>query len=169
MRHLVFSFLLPCALLLAQRDIPPGSLNQPERLEWFRDQGFGLFIHWSVDSQTGVVISHSLAGADEAYTKRFFEELPKTFNPRRFEPKDWAALAKLAGIKYVVFTTKHHSGFAMWDTKTTDFGIMHTPYKHDLTREILDAFRAQGIAAGHHVGAAGEHADFDAARRRCGA
>jgi len=148
MRHLVLSFLFSSALLLAQRDIPPGSLNQPERLEWFRDQGFGLFIHWSVDSQTGVVISHSLAGADEAYTKRFFEELPKTFNPRRFEPKDWAALAKLAGIKYVVFTTKHHSGFAMWDTKTTDFGIMHTPYKHDLTREILDAFRAQGIAPG---------------------
>jgi alpha-L-fucosidase len=148
MRRLTLSFLLSSALLLAQRDIPPGSLNKPERLEWFRDQGFGLFIHWSVDSQTGVVISHSLAGADEAYTKRFFEELPKTFNPRKFEPKDWAALAKLAGIKYVVFTTKHHSGFAMWDTKTTDFGIMHTPYKHDLTREILDAFRARGIAPG---------------------
>ena len=148
MRRLVSVFLLSCALLLAQRDVPPGSLNKPERLEWFRDQGFGLFIHWSVDSQTGVVISHSLVGADEAYTKRFFEELPKTFNPRKFEPQDWAALAKLAGIKYVVFTTKHHSGFAMWDTKTTDFGIMHTPYPHDLTREILDAFRAQGIAPG---------------------
>jgi alpha-L-fucosidase len=148
MRRFSLSFLLSSALLLAQRDIPPGSLNRPERLEWFRDQGFGLFIHWSVDSQTGVVISHSLAGADEAYTKRFFEELPKTFNPRKFDPGDWAALAKLAGIKYVVFTTKHHSGFAMWDTKTTDFGIMHTPYKHDLTRDILDAFRAQGIAPG---------------------
>jgi len=134
--------------LWAQRDIPPGSLNKPERLEWLRDQGFGMFIHWSVDSQTGVVISHSLAGADEAYTRRFFEELPKTFNPRKFYPQDWAALARLAGIKYVVFTAKHHSGFTMWDTKTNDFGIMHTPYKHDLTREILDAFRGQGIAPG---------------------
>ena len=148
MRRLILCLLLSAVPLLAQRDIPPGSLNQPERLEWFRDQGFGMFIHWSVDSQTGVVISHSLAGADEAYTKRFFEELPKTFNPHKFEPNDWAALAKLAGIRYVVLTTKHHSGFAMWDTKTTDFGIMHTPYKHDLTREILDAFRAQGIAPG---------------------
>ena len=148
MRRLTLTFLLFSAPLLAQRDIPPGSLNKPERLEWFRDQGFGLFIHWSVDSQTGVVISHSLAGADEAYTKRFFEDLPKTFNPRKFEPRDWAALAKLAGIKYVVLTTKHHSGFAMWDTKTTDFGIMHTPYKHDVTRGILDAFRVQGIAPG---------------------
>jgi alpha-L-fucosidase len=147
MRRLTVSILL-CSALLAQRDIPPGSLNRPDRIEWFRDQGFGLFIHWSVDSQTGVVISHSLAGADEAYTKRFFDELPKTFNPRKFEPKDWAALAKLAGIKYVVFTTKHHSGFAMWDTKTTDFSVMHTPYQHDLTREILDAFRTQGIAPG---------------------
>jgi alpha-L-fucosidase len=148
MGRLTIFFLLCSALLQAQRDIPPGSLNRPDRVEWFRDQGFGLFIHWSVDSQTGVVISHSLAGADETYTKRFFEELPKIFNPHKFEPKDWAALATLAGIKYVVFTTKHHSGFAMWDTKTTDFGIMHTPYKHDLTREILDAFRAQGIAPG---------------------
>jgi alpha-L-fucosidase len=148
MRRFILAFLIFNSLLTAQREIPPGSLNKPERLEWFRDQGFGMFIHWSVDSQTGVVISHSLAGADEAYTNRFFEDLPKTFNPRKFDPKDWAALAKLAGIKYVVFTTKHHSGFAMWDTKTTDFGIMHTPYKHDLTRGILDAFRGQGIAPG---------------------
>ena len=148
MRLITLLLLLSIANLPAQRDIPPGSLNKPERLEWFRDQGFGMFIHWSVDSQTGVVISHSLAGADEAYTKRFVEELPKTFNPRKFDPRDWAALAKLAGVKYVVFTAKHHSGFAMWDTKTTDFGIMHTPYKHDLTRGILDAFRAQGIAPG---------------------
>lgn len=148
MRRLLTALLLFTGLLSAQRDIPPGSLNKPERLEWFRDQGFGMFIHWSVDSQTGVVISHSLAGADEAYTKRFFDDLPKTFNPRKFYPQDWAALAKLAGIKYVVFTTKHHSGFTMWDTKTNDFGIMHTPFKHDLTREILDAFRGQGIAPG---------------------
>ena len=107
-----------------------------------------MFIHWSVDSQTGVVISHSLVGADEAYTNRFFNELPKTFNPRKFYPQDWAALARLAGIRYVVFTAKHHSGFAMWDTKTTDFGVMQTPVRRDIVRETLDAFRAQGIAPG---------------------
>lgn len=134
--------------LLAQRDMPPGSLNKADRLEWLRDQGFGLFIHWSVDSQTGVVISHSLAGADDAYTRRFFDDLPKTFNPRKFYPQDWAALAKLAGIRYVVFTTKHHSGFTMWDSRTNDFGIMHTPFRRDITKEILDAFRGQGIAPG---------------------
>ncbi len=147
-RRILTATLLLAASAAAQNLTPPGSLNKPERLEWFRDLGFGLFIHWSVDSQTGVVISHSLAGADEAYTNRFYNGLPKTFNPRKFYPQDWAALAKLAGIKYVVFTAKHHSGFAMWDTKTTDFGIMQTPFRRDIVRETLDAFRGQGIAPG---------------------
>src|SRR5215472_352349 len=136
------------AAACAQEKLPPGSLNKPDRLEWFRDLGFGLFIHWSVDSQTGVVISHSLVGADEAYINRFFHDLPRTFNPRKFYPQDWAALAKLAGVRYVVFTAKHHSGFAMWATKTTDFGIMRTPFHRDVTREILDAFRGQDIRPG---------------------
>src|SRR5579885_268801 len=97
--------------------------NHPDRLEWFRDQGFGLFIHWSVDSQLGTVISHSLVGASEDYTRRFFDELPKTFNPRKFYPEDWAVLARLAGVRYMVFTAKHHSGFAMWPTRTTPYNI----------------------------------------------
>jgi len=122
--------------------------NRPERLEWFRDQGFGLFIHWSVDSQIGSVISHSMAGASEDYLRRYVSELPKTFNPRKFNPMDWAVLAKLAGIRYVVFTAKHHNGFAMFHTKTTGFGIGATPFRRDVTREILDAFRNQGIAPG---------------------
>ncbi len=129
-------------------EAPPGSLNQPDRLEWFRDQGFGLFIHWSVDSQLGVVISHSLVGASDDYTQRFFHDLPQTFNPDHFQPRDWAVLAKLAGVRYVVFTTKHHSGFCMFDTATTPFSIMHTPFHRDITAEVFDAFRAQGIAAG---------------------
>ena len=133
---------------LAQRSPQEGSLNKPERLEWFRDQGFGLFIHWSVDSQLGVVISHSLPGASGDFTRRFFTELPKTFNPHKFYPSDLASLAKLAGVKYVVLTAKHHSGFCLWDTKTTDFSIAHTPFKRDITAELLDAFRAQGIAPG---------------------
>lgn len=122
--------------------------NRADRLEWFRDQGFGLFIHWSVDSQLGVVISHSLVGASDDYVNRFYGELPKSFNPRKFNAPELAALAKLAGVRYVVFTAKHHSGFCMWDTATTDLNIMHTPFKRDATREILTAFRDQGIAPG---------------------
>src|SRR5215469_15666234 len=110
--------LLLAAPLLSQPSPQEGSLNKAERLEWFRDQGFGLFIHWSVDSQLGTVISHSLVGSSEDYTSRFFTELPKTFNPRKFHPEDWAVLAKLAGVRYVVFTAKHHSGFTMWNSRT---------------------------------------------------
>src|SRR5580704_14947275 len=117
---LVFFFLagLLCTSTCSAAEDDPelGSLNKPERLEWFRDQGFGLFIHWSVDSQLGVVISHSLVGASPEYTDRFFGELPKTFDPDQFHPLDWARLAHLAGVRYVMFTTKHHSGFAMFDT-----------------------------------------------------
>lgn len=134
--------MLTSALPGAQAD------NKPERLEWFRDLGFGMFIHWSHDSQIGSVISHSMVAADEAYLKRFIYELPQTFNPRKYHPEDWAALAKLAGMKYVVFTAKHHSGFCMFDTKTTDFNIMKTPFRRDITRELLDAFHKHGIAPG---------------------
>ena len=124
------------------------SANRPDRLEWFRDQGFGLFIHWGVDSQLGSVISHSLVGASGDYVQRYFDELPKTFNPHKFDPQDWAVLAKLAGMRYVVFTAKHHSGFCMFRTSTTKFGIMDTPFHRDITRDVLDAFRGQGIAPG---------------------
>ncbi len=136
------------ALLLTPLCLPAQTGNHADRLEWFRDQGFGLFIHWGVDSQLGSVISHSLAGASEDYVNRFYTELPKTFNPHKFDPQDWAVLAKLAGVRYVVFTTKHHSGFCMFRTATTDFSIFHTPYPHDIAGEIYTAFREQGIAPG---------------------
>ena len=122
--------------------------NKPESVERFMDMGFGMFIHWSMDSQLGAVISHSMAGASDDYLERFTTQLPKTFNPIKFNPKEWAVLAKLAGMKYVVFTAKHHSGFCMFDTKTTPFNIMNTPFERDATKEILDAFRAEGIATG---------------------
>ena len=145
-------FLLLCGrpLARAQSDVNPevGSLNKADRIEWFRDQGFGLFIHWSVDSQLGVGISHSLVGASEDYTNRFFTDLPETFDPSQFHPQDWARLSKIAGVRYVMFTTKHHSGFAMYDTATTSFGIMHTPFHRDITAEVFKAFREQGIAPG---------------------
>lgn len=122
--------------------------NKPERIEWFRDLGLGLFIHWSVDSQLTSVISHSMVGADEAYLKRYVEELPRSFNPKEFDPREWARVARLAGFRYVVFTAKHHSGFCMFETATTDFNIMNTPFGRDAAAEIAEAFRAEGIAVG---------------------
>jgi len=144
-------FLLAGALaasLFLSNPAPAQDRNHEDRVEWFRDQGFGLFIHWGVDSQLGSVISHSLVGASDDYVERYFSELPKTFNPHRFNPQDWAVLARLAGIRYVVFTAKHHSGFCMFQTASTSFGVFDTPFRRDITREILDAFRGQGIAPG---------------------
>lgn len=126
------------------------NLNKPERETWLRDTGAGLFIHFNVDAQLGIVISHSLVGASDDYIERYFGDLPKTFNPSSFNPREIAELAKLAGMKYIVFTTKHHSGFCFWDTKTTDFKITNTPYKKDLLKEFVDATRAVGLDVGFY-------------------
>ncbi|MDX2154589.1 MAG: alpha-L-fucosidase [Bryobacteraceae bacterium] len=143
MHRLLLAALLAAVSLCAQ--------NKPERLEWFRDLGFGLFIHWNVDAPLGAVISHSLVGASPDYVERYFTELPAYFDPKRFDPAVWARQAKLAGMKYVVFTAKHHAGFCFWPTKTTAFNVMNTPFKRDVTGEIIRAFREQGIAIGIYV------------------
>lgn len=122
--------------------------NRPERMAWFQSLGLGMFIHWSVDSQLGCVISHSLVGASADYAERFFRDLPKTFSPRHFEPHAWAVLAKVVGMRYVVFTAKHHSGFCMFETETTDFCVANTPYRRDITLQVIEAFREHGIAVG---------------------
>jgi len=125
-------------------------LNKPERLEWLKDAGFGMFIHFSFDSQLGIVISHSMAGASQDYLDRFIHELPKTFNPKDFSGEEIAIMAKLAGMKYMVLTTKHHSGYCLWDTKTTDFNILNTPYGTDLVKEYVEGCRKQGLAVGFY-------------------
>lgn len=151
---LLFSMLITAQILSAQtkESVEPGflDLNKPERLEWFKSLGFGMFIHFSFDSQLGIVISHSMAGASNDYINRFIHQLPKTFNPKDYSPEDIATLAKLAGMKYIVFTTKHHSGFCMWDTKTTDFNIMNTPYGKDLIAQYVEATRKAGLAVGFY-------------------
>jgi alpha-L-fucosidase len=124
--------------------------NRPERATWFQDQALGLFIHWSVDSQLGSVISHSMVGASRDYLDRYIAQLPETFNPTRFDPDEWARQAKVAGMRYVVFTTKHHNGFCMFETATTPFNIMNTPYGRDITRQVVDAFRQWGLGIGFY-------------------
>lgn len=142
MKRVAFACLLSFGVALAQ------GANRPDRVEWFRDLGLGLFIHWSLDSQLTSVISHSMVGADEEYLERYVTELPRSFNPKEFDPREWARVARLAGFRYVVFTAKHHSGFCMFETSTTDFNITNTPYGRDTAKEIAEAFRAEGIAVG---------------------
>ena len=136
-----------------------------ERLEWYKDQKLALMMHWGPYSQWGVVESWALSDEDSVWSRteidwvsdggefrRQYWELGKTFNPVRFQPEEWAALAAEGGFKYLVFTTKHHDGFCMWDTKTTDNRItgpecpFHTHRHADVCRDLFDAFRAKGMA-----------------------
>lgn len=126
------------------------NLNKPEREQWFASLGYGMFIHWSMDVRLGMVISHSMVGASEAYLEDYVNELPKLFNPVDFDAGKWAQEAKMAGMNYLVFTTKHHNGFCMYDTETTGFSIMNTPYGKDVTRQIVDACRKEGLAVGFY-------------------
>lgn len=151
-----FTLLLFAQVARAQNDVVTDAessdynLNKPERVEWFRNTGSGLFVHFSMDAQLGIVISHALVGASNDFEDRYFNELYKTFNPYRFNPEELATLAKLAGMKYIVFTTKHHSGFCMWDTKTTEFNITNTRYQKDILGEYVDATRAAGLGVGFY-------------------
>ncbi len=153
-RNIFFGLLIILNIFFAKTQAQPNpeflNLNKPERVEWFRNLGFGMFIHFSFDSQLGIVISHSMAGASDDYLNRFINELPKTFNPKDFDATEIVTLAKLAGMKYIVFTTKHHSGFCMWDTETTEFNIMNTPYGKDLLAEYVKATRDAGLAVGFY-------------------
>ena len=96
--------------------------------EW-QDLKFGFMMHWGIYAQWGVVESWSICnepwidrhGADYNEYKQAYQALNKTFNPKHFAPEQWAAAAKQAGMKYVVFTTKHHDGFAMFDTKYSQY------------------------------------------------
>ncbi|MFE6796063.1 alpha-L-fucosidase [Paenibacillus chitinolyticus] len=136
-----------------------------ERLEWFQDQKLGLMMHWGPYSQLGVVESWALSDADADWSrdgidwdvsaedlKREYFGLNRTFNPLRFQPELWAGLAADSGFKYLNFTTKHHDGFCMWDTRTTDYRVTHPDcpfhaHRHaDICGRLFDAFRAKGLA-----------------------
>lgn len=153
MVSLLILVLLPVcsnAQIMEHTNASSNNANKPEKLEWLQDAGFGMFIHISHDSQLGTVISHSLVGASDDYKDRFFNDLPNTFDPSEFDAYEIATLAKLAGMKYVVLTTKHHSGFCLWDTKTTGFNIMNTTYGKDLLKEYVEGVRKAGLKVGFY-------------------
>lgn len=119
--------------------------KREERTKWFKEARFGMFIHWglyAIPARGEWVRSVERIPAGE-YDK-FFDE----FDAKNYNPKEWAKLAKAAGMQYAVLTAKHHDGFCLYDTKYTDFNSMNAPCKRDLVREFLEAFRAEGIRVG---------------------
>ena len=103
---------------------------------------FGMFIHWGIYAQTGLQ-EQALARFD--MKNEDYEKLQQSFNPTLYDPEKWVALAKEAGMKYICFTTKHHDGFCMWDTKYTDYNIMNTPYGKDALKMLADACAKHGM------------------------
>lgn len=120
----------------------PTAANLASR-QAFQDSKFGLFIHWGVYSVLGdgewVMNNKKMTIAD-------YEKLPPQFNPTAFNAAEWVSLAKAAGMKYITITSKHHDGFAMFDSKTSDYDIIdRTPYKNDVLKMLAAECRKQGI------------------------
>lgn len=103
---------------------------------------FGMFIHWGFYSMLGL---HEQALARYGLDKTEYEKLKDSFNPTDYDPEKWVLMAKEAGMKYICFTTKHHDGFCMWDTKYTDYNIMNTPYGKDVFGMLAEACRKHGM------------------------
>ena len=122
--------------------------NTPERLEWYQDMALGMYLYWTVDAPFGMVNAHSVIGASPDYLRRYFTQLPAFFNPRHFDARWYARLAKLCYFDYVTVAAKNHNGFCMWDTATTDFNVMNSPYGNDILREYVEALREVDLPVG---------------------
>ena len=132
--------------------------SHQEKLKWWQEARFGMFIHWGPVSLKGKEIGWS-RGKEIPVAE--YDTLYKQFNPVNFNADEWVKLAKDAGMKYIVFTSKHHDGFCMWDTKYTDYNIMNSPFKRDVMKELADACRRQGMALGfYHSTCDWHHPDF---------
>ena len=165
--------MMAVALLLAAvgakaQYIPPVEEDVKARLAQWQDLKFGMFIHWGAYSQWGVIESWSLAPDDISWQYkarvqkdmdyfeyvRAYEQLKDSFNPTAFDPGKWADAARYAGMKYVVFTTKHHDGFCMFDTRQTDYKVtdegcaFHADPRANIAKEVFAAFRARDIKPG---------------------
>src|SRR5580698_5269528 len=149
------SFINPAFQLEAQQATAPPTpppdprqeATRTERMQWWRDARFGMFIHWGLYSVIG---RHEWAMENEAIPVKDYELLAKQFKPKPNAARDWAKLAKQAGQKYMVMTTKHHEGFCHFDTKLTDYCSPKQGPGRDLVREFVDAARAEGLRVGFY-------------------
>ena len=118
-----------------------------DNLEWWKDSRFGMFIHWGPVSLKGTEISWS-RGKEIQIEE--YDALYKHFNPVKFNALEWVQVAKAAGMKYIVFTSKHHDGFCEWNTKYSDYNIMNTPFHRDVMKELSEACKKEGMALGFY-------------------
>ncbi len=154
-KYTVYSIAFAVTFLMGCKEENKKATESP--IQIFSNARFGMFIHWDMSSVAGTEISWSRKGskplditgdsagyvADTAY-----DNLYKKFNPTNFDATKWVQLAKDAGMKYIVYTTKHHGGFCMWDTKQTDYNIMNTSFHRDVVKELSEACHKAGLMFG---------------------
>ncbi len=161
-----------------EQGVYPETEMLSKRLEWFQDLKLGVIMHWGLYSEAGIVESWQLSEVDEwarepkawrddiKELQRDYWALNKVFNPVKFNPDIWAKRCKEAGFKYLIFTTKHHDGFNMYDTKFSDYKITgpESPFKDDsrsdLLKSVFDAFREEGLAVGAYYSKADWHSPY---------
>ncbi|SFD59551.1 alpha-L-fucosidase [Chitinophaga sp. CF118] len=121
--------------------------QKEQRMAWWSHDRFGMFIHFGTYAMAA---RHEWVKRYERMTNEQYQPYFDLFNPDLYNPKEWAKRAKAAGMKYAVLTTKHHEGFCLFDSKFTDYKATNTPFKRDLVKEFVDAFRAEGIKVGFY-------------------
>ena len=122
-------------------------METPGDTSWFLNDRFGMFIHWGLYSMPA---RHEWIKTREKISEEKYDKYFEYFDPDLYDPVDWARRAKAAGMRYAVFTTKHHEGFCMFDTAYTDYKCTNTKAGRDLVREYVDAFRAEGLRVGFY-------------------
>nr|WKN34563.1 alpha-L-fucosidase [Tunicatimonas sp. TK19036] len=124
-----------------------------ERMDWWRDAGFGMFIHWGLYAiPGGIYQGDTVRGNAEWIMDKLdipvneYEQFASQFNPQKFDADAWVSIAKNAGMKYIVITSKHHEGFCLWDSEVTDYDVMDaSPFKRDILAELAEACRKQDV------------------------
>ena len=136
--------------------------DEDSHMDWWREARYGMFIHWGLYSvaggewegkdygkEQGGASAEWLMNSAKIPGKKYRETLSPQFNPTEFDAKEWVSIAKDAGMKYIVITSKHHDGFCLFDTKATDYNVMQaTPFKRDIIKELSEECAAQGIKFG---------------------
>lgn len=153
----------------------PTEENVLQKLDKWQDMKFGVLLHWGLYSVPGIVESWSICSEDEEWIprdttmeynayKQWYWGLKDKFNPVQFDPAQWAKAIKAAGMKYAIFTTKHHDGFCMFDTRETDFSIAHGAFgnnpQKDVARHVFDAFRNEGLMTGAYFSKPDWHSEY---------
>jgi len=157
---LIILFLLSNCKNMVNNNGKVGTVNIIEKekaIEWWKDARFGMFIHWglySIPAGTWKDNAHDEGYSewimfDEKIPVKEYEKLTEQFNPAGFNATEWVRIAKNAGMKYIIITSKHHDGFAMYDSDISDYNISDaTPFKRDVVMELADACRKEGLKFG---------------------